>query len=116
MSWDLLLWAAALLIAYTYLGYPVLLGLLTGRRRPPQYAPWAEWPSVSLILAAVNEAKVIRAKIENTLALDYPADRLQFIVVSDCSNDGTDEIVTEYAARGVQLAQDLAAKGQADHA
>ena len=56
-----------------------------------------------MILAARNEAEVIGEKIENSLALDYPRDRLQVIVVSDCSTDGTDEIVVDYADRGVEL-------------
>ena len=50
-------------------------------------------------MAAHNERSVIKQKIENTLALDYPSDRLEIIVVSDCSTDGTNEIVESYAPR-----------------
>jgi cellulose synthase/poly-beta-1,6-N-acetylglucosamine synthase-like glycosyltransferase len=98
-----LFWAAVFSVVYTYLLYPALLWLLTLRKRAPQHPTPAEWPSVSLVLAAYNEIAVIREKIENTLSLDYPTDRLEFIVVSDCSDDGTDEAVAEYADRGVKF-------------
>ena len=98
-----LLWISVFLIAYTYLFYPVLLWLLTQATRVPQYDSIDDWPTLSLIICAYNEADVIGAKVENSLALDYPADKLQIIVVSDCSEDGTDGIVQSYAARGVLL-------------
>ncbi len=99
--WILVFWIASGLILYTYLIYPAVLWLLTRRTRQPRLSEPAVWPSVSLVLAAYNEAGVIRAKIDNTLALDYPAERFQFIVVSDGSTDATDEIVAEYAQQGV---------------
>jgi glycosyltransferase involved in cell wall biosynthesis len=60
-------------------------------------------PRVSFIIAARNEAARIRSKIENTLALDYPRDLMEIVVASDCSDDGTHDIVREYAGRGVRL-------------
>src|SRR6185503_16546077 len=56
-------------------------------------------PRVSMIITAYNEERDLPAKLENTLALDYPRDLLEIIVASDCSNDGTDEIVRTYAGR-----------------
>ena len=56
-----------------------------------------------MIIAAYNEERDIARKIENTLALDYPKEKLEIIVASDCSTDGTDEIVRGYADRGVIL-------------
>ncbi|MGD8394532.1 MAG: glycosyltransferase family 2 protein, partial [Candidatus Eiseniibacteriota bacterium] len=90
------------LIVYPYVGYPLLLRLarLLGER-PVARAPWT--PEVTLIITAYNAAQTIRAKLENALALDYPADRLHVIVASDCSDDGTDAIVGEFAGRGVEL-------------
>lgn len=81
-------WAAAGLIAYTHAGYPLLLALLARLRRP---IPWpaADLPRVSLVIAAHDEAGVIEEKVRNVLALDYPADRLELIVASDGSTDGT---------------------------
>ena len=96
-------WAALFLVVYTYLIYPVLLWLLAVGRKMPEYAPLSEWPAVSLIIAAHNEEAVLRAKLENALAMDYPAERLDIIVVSDASTDGTDRIAAEFAERGVRL-------------
>ena len=96
-------WAALFLIVYTYLIYPVLLWLLATGRKTPEYAPHSEWPVASLIIAAHNEEAVLRAKLENALAMDYPAERLDIIVVSDASTDGTDRIAAEFADRGVRL-------------
>ena len=96
-------WAALFLVVYTYLIYPVLLWLLAAGRKMPEYAPLSEWPEASLIIAAHNEEGVLRAKLENALAMDYPAERLDIIVVSDASTDDTDRIAAEFAARGVRL-------------
>ena len=98
-----LFWTAAFLVVHTYLLYPALLWLLTLWKRPAQRPALGEWPTVTLVLVVYDEIAVIREKIENTLALDYPRDRLEVIVVSDCSHDGTDEAVAEYADRGVML-------------
>ena len=96
-------WAALFLVVYTYLIYPVLLWLLAAGRKMPEYAPLSEWPTVSLIIAAHNEEAVLRAKLENALAMDYPAEQFDIIVVSDASTDGTDRIAAEFAERGVRL-------------
>ena len=96
-------WAALFLVVYTYLIYPVLLWLLAAGRKMPEYAPLSEWPEASLIIAAHNEEAVLCAKLENALAMDYPAERLDIIVVSDASTDGTDRIAAEFAERGVRL-------------
>ena len=98
-----LFWVCTGLLVYTYFLYPGLLWLFTvGRKVHKPDAP-VEWPAVSVIIAAYNEKLVIRDKLENALSLDYPAERLQIVVVSDCSDDGTDEIVNEFAERGVVL-------------
>jgi cellulose synthase/poly-beta-1,6-N-acetylglucosamine synthase-like glycosyltransferase len=90
--------------AYAYAGYPLLLaGVARVRGRRPVPAPPAEWPRVSISLPAYNEEGQIRGALDSLLALDYPADRREILVVSDASTDRTDEIVLEYADRGVQL-------------
>ena len=96
-------WSALFLVVYTYLIYPVLLWLLAAGRKMPEYAQLSEWPTVSLIIAAHNEEAVLRAKLENALAMDYPPERLDIIVVSDASTDDTDRIAAEFAERGVRL-------------
>ena len=95
-------WSSAGLLAYTYAGYPAAITALARLRgRPPRKAPYE--PTVSVVLAAGNEERVIGRKLDNLLGLDYPRDKLQIIVVSDGSTDGTDAIVRGYADRGVVL-------------
>src|SRR5690606_34425847 len=62
-----------------------------------------EWPRVSITIPVYNEVAQIDELLESILRIDYPRDRLQILVVSDASDDGTDERVAAYAARGVAL-------------
>jgi cellulose synthase/poly-beta-1,6-N-acetylglucosamine synthase-like glycosyltransferase len=92
------------LLLHTYLGYPLslfLLRLVLGDRSRHRIAEGA--PTVALVISAYNEEKVIRQKVENALLLDYPADKIRRIVVSDGSTDRTESIVREYEDRGVVL-------------
>lgn len=93
-------WFAAGVLVFVYLGYPALV-MLVGRLRPRTPNPAAIEPPVTIVIAAYNEAGVIEATLANKLLLDYPRDRVQIVVVSDGSTDGTDEIVMRFAARGV---------------
>lgn len=100
---EIATWAALVLaVLYSYAGYPALLWLLA-RLRPRPVRQGASEPTVSLIIAAYNEERCIRARLENALALDYPRDKLEIIVASDASTDATDRIVGEFANRGVRL-------------
>jgi cellulose synthase/poly-beta-1,6-N-acetylglucosamine synthase-like glycosyltransferase len=93
-----------LLLVYAYAGYPALLWLAGRTRlRAQKYAEPAEWPTVSISLPVYNEAGQIRDLLDSVLRLDYPRDRLQILVISDASSDGSDDIVREYADRGVEL-------------
>lgn len=102
-QFEIVFWFCAALLAYVYIGYPVLVGILATLFPQPAESPDEKPPSVSIIISAYNEAPVIAAKIENSLALQFPAERLEVIVVSDCSDDGTDEIVRNCASLGVRL-------------
>ena len=85
------------LLIYTYLGYPLLL-ILWGLLRPRPHDRDLDYiPMVSLIIAAWNEEQVIREKIENSLALDYPQDRLEIVVACDGCTDETAMIAREYS-------------------
>ena len=91
-----LFWTSVFLAVYPYLVYPSLLALL--RRvmsRPPRKAPIE--PTVSVLVAAFNEEAVIAEKIENSLALDYPANRIETVIASDGSSDRTNAIAATYA-------------------
>jgi cellulose synthase/poly-beta-1,6-N-acetylglucosamine synthase-like glycosyltransferase len=108
---KILFWLSTCLIAYAYFGYPFVLWALT-KLRSRNIVKAEIFPRVSIIIAARNEADKIRQKIEHTLALDYPAERLDILVASDASDDGTDEIVKEYAGRNVSLVRAPQRKGK----
>jgi cellulose synthase/poly-beta-1,6-N-acetylglucosamine synthase-like glycosyltransferase len=91
------------LVAYSYMGYPLILLLPARGRRTTRRQPHPEWPSISITIPAYNEEREIRGTLEALLQVDYPADRRQILVVSDASTDGTDDIVREFAGRGVEL-------------
>lgn len=87
---------------YVYFGYPILVWLVSFVR--PKNVRRAELePFVTILITAYNEEKDIRAKLENTLQIDYPPEKLEIIVASDGSTDRTDEIVNEFSERGVKL-------------
>jgi len=94
---KLLFWISVAFPLYVYIGFPLLLWLLAAfvRRAPRRQAIE---PSVSLLIAAYNEAAVIADKIRNSLALDYPAEKLEIVVASDGSEDATAEIVRSFEA------------------
>jgi cellulose synthase/poly-beta-1,6-N-acetylglucosamine synthase-like glycosyltransferase len=91
-------------ILYTYMGYPAFI-FLVGAFRKRRSPDLGYCPSISVLIAAYNEAGNIGSKIEQTLALDYPAGKLEVIVLSDCSTDGTDEVVRSFRDRRVRLMQ-----------
>jgi cellulose synthase/poly-beta-1,6-N-acetylglucosamine synthase-like glycosyltransferase len=82
---TLLFWGCAAYVAYAYVGFP-LLTILRGRLRPRPYRRAEIEPSVSLLVAAYNEAGVIEGRIRNALALDYPPERLEIVVASDTTS------------------------------
>jgi cellulose synthase/poly-beta-1,6-N-acetylglucosamine synthase-like glycosyltransferase len=93
---------AMFLLFYVYAGYPLLLaliGLFVGRRR----AEAGYTPRISVLIAAYNEEEAIERKIQQTLALEYPADKIEVLVLSDCSTDRTDEIVKAFRDGRVRL-------------
>ena len=89
---------ALVVLGWVYVGYPIILFVAAQLRTKPVRRGTIE-PSVSLIITAYNEERAIRGKLEDTLALDYPADRLEVIVASDGSTDSTDDIVRTFAPR-----------------
>lgn len=95
-------WSSLGIVGYTYAGYPALISAWA-RMRPKRARTAPIEPTVSVVLAAHNEAANIRRKLDNLLALDYPSDKLELVVVSDGSTDATDEIVQGMAADRVIL-------------
>jgi cellulose synthase/poly-beta-1,6-N-acetylglucosamine synthase-like glycosyltransferase len=93
---------AAVLAVYPLAVYPLVIaaiGML--RPRPIRRREWT--PSVTILIPAYNEAECIAHTVENKLLQNYPPEQLQILVVSDASDDGTDDIVRQYHERGVQL-------------
>jgi len=113
LSIELLFWVSAVLVAYVYVLYPALLWLLAkGFPRASKVGDRIH-PKVTLLISAYNERGVIASKIENSLVLDYPPGDLEIVVVSDSSDDGTDEIAGSYAACGVRLVRQNQRLGKA---
>ncbi|NBV21637.1 MAG: glycosyltransferase family 2 protein [Proteobacteria bacterium] len=87
---QLLFWFSLAALFYTFLGYPILIGLLARMAgRPTKKSPPAQPPLVSVVLVAFNEETRILPRVENLLAASYPADRLEVLVVTDGSTDTT---------------------------
>lgn len=102
---EAVFWIGFFLLFYTYLGYWVVLLIITrvsrGGETENEGSP--KLPAVSVLIAAYNEEKVIADKLKNCLTLDYPVEFLQIYVASDGSSDKTNDIVREYAARDERI-------------
>src|SRR6267378_1084221 len=99
---EIVFWLSVVALFYTYAGYPLLLALVSALK-PRRVLRGDCEPTVTIIITAYNEERDLAAKLENTLALDYPRELLEIVVASDCSSDHTDEIAREFAGRGVRL-------------
>lgn len=100
-----LFWVSVCCVMYAYLGYPLLLQLLSwGRLNRRALLDQTSWcPTVSMIIPVHNEEKRIIAKVDNTKALRYPAGSLQVIFVSDGSTDRTAELIRSHAGDAMEL-------------
>jgi cellulose synthase/poly-beta-1,6-N-acetylglucosamine synthase-like glycosyltransferase len=108
---QVIFWISVAALVYVYVGYPVLVYLVSVVR--PRKVKKAEFaPTVTILITAYNEEKAIRAKLENTLLIDYPKDKLEILVASDGSTDRTDAIVKQFADAGVKLFRQDGRKGK----
>lgn len=99
---KLLFWCCCALVVYAYAGYAILLAVWARlRERPIRAAGWT--PDVSIVIAARNEEANLRAKLENLRRMDYPQEKLQIVVASDGSTDGTAGILREQGGRIVPV-------------
>jgi cellulose synthase/poly-beta-1,6-N-acetylglucosamine synthase-like glycosyltransferase len=95
-------WASLGLLAWTHAAYPLAAAALARvRRRPVRARDWT--PLVSVVVAAYDEESVIERRLDNLLALDYPAELLEVLVASDASTDRTDELVEGVAGRDARV-------------
>jgi cellulose synthase/poly-beta-1,6-N-acetylglucosamine synthase-like glycosyltransferase len=99
---EILFFGSLALVLHSYAGYPASLYLI-GLFRNTRVRKGGDLPEVTLVITAHNEEKRIGAKLENTLALRYPRERLQVIVASDGSTDGTNAAVSAHREEGIEL-------------
>lgn len=94
---EIIFWLSIFFLFYSYAGYAIITYILIKMQKVQQPTLVANYtPSVTLLIAAYNEASFIEEKIANTFALDYPKEKLQIVFITDGSNDGTDTIITKY--------------------
>src|SRR4029077_9629365 len=95
---EILFWASLAALVWTHVAYPLVVEV-AARSRSRRERASEPLPSVVVIVAAHNEDTVIERRVENLLALDYPREFLQVVVVSDASDDRTDELAEAAGAR-----------------
>ncbi|WP_297815939.1 glycosyltransferase [uncultured Polaribacter sp.] len=98
---KILFWTFLFIIVYTYVGYGILLYVIIKIRRFFKIGKTVEVdhsyePEVTLFIAAYNEKDYVDAKMENTLSLDYPKDKLNIVWVTDGSDDGTPDLLKDF--------------------
>jgi len=99
---KILFWLSFGFIFYTYAGYPLLLWLQS-RLGHKKVHKQPTTPHVSVVMSALNEEPRIATRLDNLLAQDFPAEKLEIIVVSDGSTDLTGQVVKSYGDHGVRL-------------
>jgi cellulose synthase/poly-beta-1,6-N-acetylglucosamine synthase-like glycosyltransferase len=105
-------WCSALVLAYTYIGYPFIIWLFA-RVRPRCIKKSKFVPSVTIILVVYNEERLIRNKLNNCLGLAYPKEKLNILVISDGSTDATKSLVESYVDKGIHLLAFAQRRGKA---
>jgi cellulose synthase/poly-beta-1,6-N-acetylglucosamine synthase-like glycosyltransferase len=115
---EILFWVCAAGVCYTYLGYPILVWMISRRFPDPvrlaeDAVPPTDWPKVSLIIAAYKEEKVILPRLVNATLLDYPPEKLEILVGVDGQEDCTGELVQEFQDSRVRLVQYPQRRGKA---
>lgn len=94
----LIFWGALAVVLYTYLGYPLVVAIWARavRRNAAPKAEEAFEPEVTLVVPAYNEAPILAVKVRNCLALDYPADKLQLLFITDGSTDQSETVLANF--------------------
>jgi cellulose synthase/poly-beta-1,6-N-acetylglucosamine synthase-like glycosyltransferase len=108
---EYIFWTTLFLAFHAYFGYPLSLWFISCFKSNTTFKAPIE-PYVSLIITACNEERRIKEKMENTIAIEYPREKLQVLVASDGSTDGTNEIVNTYSERGIELLPFLERRGK----
>jgi cellulose synthase/poly-beta-1,6-N-acetylglucosamine synthase-like glycosyltransferase len=111
--WEILLLLSCFVVFYNYAGYAILVLLLTSFKKKKRIVSQEFYPSVSFIVAAYNEEDCIEKKIENSLQQIYPAEKIEFIFITDGSSDSTPDIVRKYPTIQLLHASDRKGKSAA---
>ncbi len=109
---KIILTISIFLLFYVYIGYPLFILVVALIKRDTINKNEQNIPFITIITAAFNEERVIESTIINKLEQDYPADKLEIIVVSDDSEDKTDEIVNQFKSQGVKLLRQVPRAGK----
>jgi cellulose synthase/poly-beta-1,6-N-acetylglucosamine synthase-like glycosyltransferase len=115
-AFAVVFWASAGLVLYAYVGYPVLIWVLSrvfGNKPIPPTVADADLPAVSILVAAFNEEKEIRDRIVNAIKQNYPKGMLEVVIASDGSSDRTNEIARGFEGHGVRLLDYSLRRGKA---
>ncbi len=108
-------WGSVVALVYTYFGYYLILSILVLVSKKREITPVDAFaPTVTIVVPAYNEERVIERRIRNLLDLDYPAEKLEKVVASDGSTDGTVNKAKQFAARGIQVLEFEKNRGRAD--
>lgn len=114
MIWILFFWICFTVVVYTYVGYPLILYATLSIRKlfsPKKREKDASFePRVCFFVTAYNEKNYVNQKIENTFQLDYPREKIQYIWVTDGSDDGTPDLLREY--EGIEVYHEPARRGK----
>ncbi len=114
---KIIFWVLLFIVFYAYLGYGIVLYILVKLKRvfklgrKKQITPDYE-PEVTLFVAAYNEKDYVREKIQNSFSLEYPKEKVHQVWVTDGSDDGTPDILREYADKGVEAYHEDARGGK----
>ncbi len=103
MILELIFWILLFILFYTYIGYGLVLYLILKIRNLLFFKPKSEpenlfEPNVCLFVTAYNEKDYVKQKVMNSFLLDYPKDKIQYLWITDGSDDGTPEILKNYPA------------------
>jgi cellulose synthase/poly-beta-1,6-N-acetylglucosamine synthase-like glycosyltransferase len=96
LFWKFVLWISCAIVFYNYAGYALIILVLNRFKKKEPVVPNEYFPSVSFIVAAYNEEDCIEKKVQNSLEQIYPANKIEFIFITDGSTDATPDIVQNY--------------------
>lgn len=94
---EVLFWMASLAVLHSYLFYPIIIKFLAKRNKNTLAEDKSNFPFISIIIPAHNEIVVIEEKLHTVLASEYPKDKIEILIGSDCSTDGTNEVIERMA-------------------